>query len=185
MNTVGRRAADALPPVVFFVLAARRLGGVRAARVASPTTCCPPPSKVWRALVDMAPDLGPDIRATLIEAIVGLVVGGRRRRCVRGAHRACGRSPRRAVYPLLVVSQTIPAIVFAPIFVVWLGFGLLPKVVVVALIGFFPIVVSTVDGLVNADPERIDLVRSFGGGRLATSASRAGPVGAARRSSPG
>ena len=70
---------------------------------------------------------------------------------------------RRAVYPLLVVSQTIPALVLAPIFIVWLGFGLLPKVVVVALVGFFPIVVSTVDGLVNADPERIDLVRSFGG----------------------
>ena len=113
----------------------------------------------------MAPHLGPDIRATLIEATVGLIVAA-----VAGAAFAVLIAvwpfARRAVYPLLVVSQTIPAIVLAPIFVVWLGFGLLPKVVVVALIGFFPIVVSSVDGLVNADPERIDLVRSFGGGRM-------------------
>ena len=59
---------------------------------------------------------------------------------------------------------------------VWLGFGLLPKVVVVALIGFFPIVVSSVDGLVDADPERIDLVRSFGGDRLTALAPGAGAV---------
>ncbi len=164
MNTVGRRVRGAVPPVVFFVLV---LVGwevyVRARGVAD--YVLPPPSQIWTALVDMAPHLGPDIRATLIEATVGLVVAA-----VAGAAFAVLIAvwpfARRAVYPLLVVSQTIPAIVLAPIFVVWLGFGLLPKVVVVALIGFFPIVVSSVDGLVNADPERIDLVRSFGGGRL-------------------
>ena len=164
VNTVGRRARSAVPPVVFFALV---LVGwevyVRARGVAD--YVLPPPSKIWSALVDMAPHLGPDIRATLIEATVGLVVAA-----VAGAAFAVLIAvwpfARRAVYPLLVVSQTIPAIVLAPIFVVWLGFGLLPKVVVVALIGFFPIVVSSVDGLVNADPERIDLVRSFGGGRL-------------------
>jgi ABC-type nitrate/sulfonate/bicarbonate transport system permease component len=164
VNTAGRRARSALPPIVFFVLV---LVGwevyVRARGVAD--YVLPPPSKIGSALVDMAPHLGPDIRATLIEATVGLVVGA-----VAGAAFAVLIAvwpfARRAVYPLLVVSQTIPAIVLAPIFVVWLGFGLLPKVVVVALIGFFPIVVSSVDGLVNADPERIDLVRSFGGSRM-------------------
>jgi ABC-type nitrate/sulfonate/bicarbonate transport system permease component len=153
-----------VPPVVFFVLV---LVGwevyVRARGVAD--YVLPPPSKIWSALVDMAPHLGPDIRATLVEATAGLVVAA-----VAGAAFAVLIAvwpfARRAVYPLLVVSQTIPAIVLAPIFVVWLGFGLLPKVVVVALIGFFPIVVSSVDALVNTDPERIDLVRSFGGGRM-------------------
>jgi ABC-type nitrate/sulfonate/bicarbonate transport system permease component len=164
VNTVARRVRSAGPPLVFFVLV---LVGwevyVRARGVAD--YVLPPPSKIWSALVDMAPHLGPDIRATLIEATVGLVVAA-----VAGAAFAVLIAvwpfARHAVYPLLVVSQTIPAIVLAPIFVVWLGFGLLPKVVVVALIGFFPIVVSSVDGLVNADPERIDLVRSFGGGRF-------------------
>ncbi len=163
-NIIGRRVRSAVPPVVFFVLV---LVGwevyVRARGVAD--YVLPPPTKIWSALVDMAPHLGPDIRATLIEATAGLIVAA-----VAGAGFAVLIAvwpfARRAVYPLLVVSQTIPAIVLAPIFVVWLGFGLLPKVVVVALIGFFPIVVSSVDGLVNADPERIDLVRSFGGGRM-------------------
>ena len=114
----------------------------------------------------MAPDLGPDVRATLVEATVGLVVGGGRGRRVRGPHRACGRSPRRAVYPLLVVSQTVPVVVLAPLSSCGSASGCWPKVVVVALIGFFPIVVSTVDGLLAADPGTIDLVRSIGGGRL-------------------
>jgi len=125
----------------------------------------PAPSQVWEALVDMAPDLWPDIRVTVTEAVVGLVIAA-----VAGAALALliALSPfaRRAVYPVLVVSQTVPAIVLAPILIVWLGFGLLPKVVVVALVGFFPIVVATVDGLVNADRERIELIRSFGGSRL-------------------
>ena len=125
----------------------------------------PAPSQVWRALVDMAPDLGPDVRATMIEATFGLVVGAVGGRRARGRDRALAVRARRAVYPLLVISQTIPAIVFAPILIVWLGFGLMPKIVVVALVAFFPVVVSTVDGLVNADDDLVDLVHSFGAGR--------------------
>ncbi len=124
----------------------------------------PAPSEVWRALVDMAPDLGPDIRATVTEAVVGLVFAA-----AAGAGFAIviasWQLARRTLYPLLVVSQTVPAIVLAPLLIVWLGFGMLPKIVVVALVGFFPIVVSSVDGLVGADREQIDLVRSFGAGR--------------------
>jgi NitT/TauT family transport system permease protein len=124
----------------------------------------PAPSEVWRALVDMAPDLGPDIRATVTEALVGLVFAA-----AAGAGFAIviasWQLARRTLYPLLVMSQTVPAIVLAPLLIVWLGFGMLPKIVVVALVGFFPIVVSSVDGLVGSDREQIDLVRSFGGGR--------------------
>ncbi|MHA1158996.1 MAG: ABC transporter permease [Alphaproteobacteria bacterium] len=72
---------------------------------------------------------------------------------------------RRAVLPLLVISQNIPMIVLAPLLVVWFGFGIAPKLLVVALIGFFPIVVSTTDGLLNADRELIDLVRAMGADR--------------------
>lgn len=72
---------------------------------------------------------------------------------------------RRTIYPLLVVSQTIPIIAIAPILVLWLGYGILPKIFVVALVCFFPIVVSTADGLRAADPDWITLLRSMGASR--------------------
>jgi putative hydroxymethylpyrimidine transport system permease protein len=73
---------------------------------------------------------------------------------------------RRAVYPLLVASQTIPIVILAPILVVWFGFGLTPKLVIVALICFFPITVNTLDGLRSVDPDLTKMMRSLGAGRL-------------------
>ncbi|MCG8480887.1 MAG: ABC transporter permease [Spirochaetales bacterium] len=72
---------------------------------------------------------------------------------------------RRAMYPLLVVSQTVPLIALAPLFVIWFGFGLLPKVLVVALVCFFPIVVSLTEGAAAVDTDTIDLLRSMGARR--------------------
>lgn len=72
------------------------------------------------------------------------------------------RSVERAVTPFLVMSQTIPKVAIAPILVVWLGFGILPKIAIVFLITFFPIVVSTVVGLKSVETDMIDLVRSMG-----------------------
>jgi ABC-type nitrate/sulfonate/bicarbonate transport system permease component len=73
---------------------------------------------------------------------------------------------RRAVYPLLIGSQTIPIVILAPILVVWFGFGLTPKLVIVALICFFPITVNTLDGLRSVDPDLIKMMRALGAGRL-------------------
>lgn len=72
------------------------------------------------------------------------------------------RSIERALMPFLVMSQTIPKVAIAPILIVWLGFGLLPKIAIVFLISFFPIVVSTVTGLKSVESDMIDLVRSMG-----------------------
>ncbi|MBN8920368.1 MAG: ABC transporter permease, partial [Rhizobiales bacterium] len=74
------------------------------------------------------------------------------------------RSVERATMPLLVMSQTIPKVAIAPILVIWLGFGILPKIAIVFLISFFPIVVSTVVGLKSVESDMIDLVRSMGAG---------------------
>lgn len=65
------------------------------------------------------------------------------------------------VLPMVVASQAIPKVAIAPILVVWLGFGLLPKIVISFLIGFFPILVSTIAGLKSIETEMIDLVRSM------------------------
>jgi len=72
---------------------------------------------------------------------------------------------RDAAYPLIVASQTIPIVVIAPILLVWLGFGIGPKVVVVALICFFPVTVNVLDGLRSTDPEAIKLMRSLDASR--------------------
>lgn len=68
---------------------------------------------------------------------------------------------RRAVYPLVVASQTIPIVAVAPIILIWFGFGLLSKVVVAAFISFFPIVVNTVTGLTSLEDDLVRLMRSF------------------------
>jgi putative hydroxymethylpyrimidine transport system permease protein len=65
---------------------------------------------------------------------------------------------KRSLYPLLIASQSIPTVVLAPVFVLVLGFGLWPKVAVVTLFCFFPIVVGTIDGLMSVDPEYIRMM---------------------------
>src|SRR5215216_2416702 len=70
------------------------------------------------------------------------------------------------VYPLLVFSQSIPKIAIAPLFVVWFGFGIIPKVISAFLLGFFPVVVSAVQGFKSVDPDMVDLARAMQGSRF-------------------
>ncbi len=72
------------------------------------------------------------------------------------------------VYPLLVFSQSIPKIAVAPLFVVWFGFGMLPKVLSAFLLGFFPVVVSAVQGFKSVEPDMLDLARVMEASRLQT-----------------
>ncbi|ANN19990.1 ABC transporter permease [Amycolatopsis orientalis] len=74
----------------------------------------------------------------------------------------------RTVYPILLFAQVIPKIAIAPLFVVWLGFGLEPKILVAVLIAFFPVVISMVTGLKSVDPEMLQLASVMGGGPLKT-----------------
>lgn len=75
---------------------------------------------------------------------------------------------RRAIYPLLVASQAIPIPIIAPLLVLWVGFGLLPKLVVIALVSFFPIVVTALAGLAAVDPDLLKLMRTFDASRART-----------------
>jgi len=81
---------------------------------------------------------------------------------------AYSRTVESFVYPLLVFSQSIPKVAIAPLFVVWFGFGLIPKVIAAFLLGFFPIVVSTVMGFKSVEADMFDLARSMGASRLQT-----------------
>lgn len=75
---------------------------------------------------------------------------------------------RRALYPLLVGSQTIPIVVIAPLLLIWFGFGMTPKIIVVTLYTFFPITVAFAAGLAAADREALILLQTLGAGKLQT-----------------
>jgi ABC-type nitrate/sulfonate/bicarbonate transport system permease component len=70
-----------------------------------------------------------------------------------------------AAYPLIVASQTIPIVVIAPILVVWFGYGLPPKIFIVALICFFPITIAALGGLRSVDPEAVKMMRTLDASR--------------------
>lgn len=78
------------------------------------------------------------------------------------------RTLRPAVYPLLVASQTIPIVILAPLLVLWFGFTIFPKLIVVALVSFFSIVVTTLDALSAIDRDLLKLMRTFDSSRLRT-----------------
>jgi len=124
----------------------------------------PAPTKIVNSLWENVAILAPHTWQTLAETLIGfalaLLVG-------LGFAVIIDLSPflRRAVYPLLVVSQTIPLLAIAPLLVLWFGFGLLPKVLIVLLVCFFPIVVAGVDGFRSTDPELVKLFRTFGADR--------------------
>lgn len=81
---------------------------------------------------------------------------------------AYSRTVESFVYPLLVFSQSVPKIAIAPLFVVWFGFGIVPKIIAAFLLGFFPIVVSTVMGFKSVEPDMLDLARSMKASKLQT-----------------
>lgn len=126
-----------------------------------PSWFLPPPSAIAETLVTDRALLLRHAGVTLSEVLLGfalaLVTG-----VALGAAIEASSVVERALYPLVIASQTIPVIALAPLFLIWFGYGLLPKVLITALIGFFPIAVNTVDGLRRSDPDILDLFRSLG-----------------------
>jgi len=123
------------------------------------------PAATWETLVDNASYLWQASVVTTAETLVGFalaVVLGLGAAVVM----AISEPLERSVYPLLVLAQVIPKIAVAPLFVVWLGFGFSPKVVMAALIAFFPVVVSGFVGLKSIDPDLIDLATTMHASRL-------------------
>ncbi|CAN5577179.1 MAG: ABC transporter permease [Iamia sp.] len=158
----GGLAGRILPPAV--ALALLLLAWEAWVRIRDiPDFVLPPPSRVARTAIDSWHLLPEHLGTTFLETVLGLTAGA-----LAGAGVALligGLTlARRSLGPLLVASQTIPMIVLAPLFAIVFGFGLTPKVVVVALVTFFPVAISTVAGLDGADDELVDLVRALGGG---------------------
>ena len=71
----------------------------------------------------------------------------------------------KTVYPLIVVSQTIPTVAIAPLLVIWMGYRMLPKIVLIVLVVFFPIAISLLQGFSEVDKDTVNLMRSMGASR--------------------
>lgn len=121
----------------------------------------PPPWAVAKTLVSEWPMLWretlPTLYATLGGFAASVVIGVPIAMWI-----AYSRLVESFVYPLLVFSQSIPKVAIAPLFVVWFGFGIVPKVIAAFLLGFFPVVVATVQGFKSVEGDVIDLARSMG-----------------------
>ncbi len=130
-----------------------------------PLYVLPAPSDTIRALVKDFPALMGHAGITVMEALAGMgisfVVG-----IITGIMIDAMPTFKRCIYPILVVTQTVPTIVLAPIFIIYMGFGYAPKILTVVLMCFFPIVVSFSDGLGQMDEGYLNLVRTYGGSRM-------------------
>jgi putative hydroxymethylpyrimidine transport system permease protein len=158
-----RRVRDWGPPLLLLALVvagwelAARLGWVE-------DYLLPAPSEVVRALVEDRDILFPDAWVTAQEVLLGFVLALAAGLAVAVTLHL---SPmlRRALYPIVVASQAVPVIVIAPILVIWFGFGMGPKLMVIALICFFPIAVNTLDGLRAVDRDQVRMLQTLGAGR--------------------
>jgi ABC-type nitrate/sulfonate/bicarbonate transport system permease component len=156
-------ARAVLPPAILGVV----LLGVWQAYVAISgvrPSIVPSPVDVARALGRDSSLLLSSTGTTLAEILLGyalaILVGVALAVAVWGS-----RVLERAVYPWLVVSQMIPIPVLAPVVVLWTGFDIRPKLMIIALVTFFPIAVNTIDGLRATDPELVGLLRTLGARR--------------------
>ena len=126
----------------------------------------PSPAEVGDALWNNREVLWENAWVTLREILIGLAAGVLAGIALAVAMRF-SRLLRDAVFPLSVAVQAVPVVVIAPILVVWFGFGIWVKVIVVALACFFPILVNTLDGLRSVDPEAVKMMRTLDGSRAA------------------
>lgn len=132
---------------------------------AVPEYILPAPSQIVTTLVtDWQDPLASATFVTLQEVIIGFIVALVTALLIATAlHLSV--TARRAVYPLLIGSQTIPIVVIGPILAIIFGYTILPKVILVTLICFFPIVVTTIDGLASVDPQLTRMMRTLYGTR--------------------
>jgi NitT/TauT family transport system permease protein/putative hydroxymethylpyrimidine transport system permease protein len=128
----------------------------------------PAPHQVASSLYDDRSLLWSNFLVTAQEVLLGIAVAAVAGFGFAVALHLSGRTLRPAVYPLLIASQTIPIPIIAPLLVLWLGFGILPKLVVIALVSFFPIVVTTLAGFASVDGDLLKLMRTFDAPRRRT-----------------
>jgi len=130
-----------------------------------PPTLVPGPALVVSSTWADRAAIWPAIVVTTEEAVLGLVLAVLVA-VVLGLAIDSSRTLRGGVYPLVIATQTLPIIALAPLVVIWWGFGMAPKILLVALFSFFPIVVGFVQGLASTGPDVGNLLRTMGASRF-------------------
>ncbi|WP_318503533.1 ABC transporter permease [Bacillus sp. T3] len=146
----------------FFLLIVWEIG----ARIVGMSFILPSPSEVVVKLWELRNTLFLEqLPATLLIVVIGLAIS-----IVLGVGLAIwmhiSKSIERAIYPIIIASQTIPTIALAPIFVLWFGYSIWSKVVVTILITFFPIAVNSFDGLKSSSKELRELMQTMGASKI-------------------
>ncbi len=158
----GKNWQRPMPYLVVAALLALWEACVRAFDV--PLYVLPGPVDVLIALVENAATLAAHALVTASEAALGMLIAlalG----LLLGVVMDAFPMVRRCLYPILVVTQTVPMIVLAPILIIYLGFGMVPKILTVVLMCFFPVAVNFADGMAQVDEGYVNLVRSYGATR--------------------
>ena len=151
-----------IPALFLLSLLAVWEGAVRILKI--PLYVLPSPVQVIQTLFSELDTLTGHAGVTVAEAVCGMVIS-LILALILGILMDCFPVIRQGLYPLLVVTQTVPMIVMAPILIIYLGFGMTPKILTVVLMCFFPIAVSFSDGLAQVEEDYVHLVRSYGAGR--------------------
>lgn len=125
----------------------------------------PAPSDVIKVIIKDFNVMLPHVLVTLYEGIVGFILSTFAA-LILAIIMDMSPLVKKSLYPLFVVSQTIPIIALAPLFIIWFGFGMLPKIIVVILVCFFPIVISISDGLETVDKDFINHFKLMGASRM-------------------
>ena len=130
-----------------------------------PSFMLPSPVQVVQALIADFPLLLSHAGVTLLETFIGLIIG-----IIVGFGLAVLMDRfsviRHALYPLIVLTQTIPTVAIAPLLVLWFGYEMLPKIILIVLVVFFPIAVNMLDGFRSVDRDTVSLLRSMGSSSL-------------------
>ena len=125
-----------------------------------PSYMLPSPKKIANAFVSDFPLLMQHSKVTLIEALLGMVIGvllG----FITAALMDTFQVVKKGLYPILVITQTIPPVAIAPVLILWFSYGITPKVVLVVLVVYFPIAVGLLEGFQSVDPDMILLMKSM------------------------
>jgi ABC-type nitrate/sulfonate/bicarbonate transport system permease component len=126
-----------------------------------PPFLLPSPAKVIQALILDFPLLMEHSKITLIEGLLGLFIGIAIGFCT-AVFMDHFHKLYQAFYPIIIITQTIPTIAIAPLLVLWLGYGIAPKITLIVIVTFFPIAVGLLEGFQSADGDTLNLLRSMG-----------------------